>query len=152
MSVSHGPGIVVGGSSSYVGEGAIGANDVGIPFVLAASANIAASGANTTAQLTAPSGKSTSDFVAGRIQDDENPCDAINVTNDDYTEIEWCLKATADAEVGGVYEFAVFIEDTPLDTYTVTPQWTISVAAGIPFFMQTELLHGNMQQLSGGMQ
>jgi hypothetical protein len=46
--------------------------------VLKASSNITASGANTTAQLTAPSGKTTSDFTAGRIQDDENPTDATD--------------------------------------------------------------------------
>ena len=37
---------------------------------LAASSNITASGENTTVQLTAPAGKTTADFVAGRIQDD----------------------------------------------------------------------------------
>jgi hypothetical protein len=92
---------------------------------LAGSANITASGENTTAQLTAPAGKSTSDFVAGRMQDDENPADAVNVTTDDYTELEWCLTATASASVSDVYQFRVTSAGTALDTYTVTPQWTI---------------------------
>lgn len=66
-------------------------------FLMAASSNITASGENTTVQLTAPSGKSTSDFVAGRIQDDENPADSVNITIDDYTEMEYSIKATDDA-------------------------------------------------------
>ena len=97
-----------------------------------ASANITASGENTTAQLTAPSGKSTSDFVAGRMQDDENPADAIDITTDDYTELEWCIIADGDAAANSdVYEFRVVRSDgVPLATYTVTPQWTIG-AGGI---------------------
>jgi hypothetical protein len=95
------------------------------PIQLAASGNIASGGANTTAQLTAPSGKSTSDFVAGRIQDDENPADAVNITSNDYTELEWCVTATAAASVSDVYQFRVTSGGTALDSYTVTPQWTI---------------------------
>ena len=92
---------------------------------LAGSSNIAASGENTTVQLSAPAGKSTSDFVAGRMQDDENPADAVDITADDYTELEWCLTATAAASVGNVYQFRVTSAGTALDTYSVTPQWTI---------------------------
>lgn len=92
---------------------------------LAASANIGASGANTTVQMTAPSGKSTSDFVVGRIQDDENPADAIDITVDDYTELEWSVKATATAASSDVYQFRTTISGFPIDTYTLTPQWTI---------------------------
>lgn len=92
---------------------------------LATSANIAASGADTTVQLTAPSGKSTSDFVAGRIQDDENPADTVNITTDDYTEMEWCIAASATAASSDVYQFRATIRGFLLDTYTVTPTWTI---------------------------
>lgn len=103
-------------------------------FALKASANIAASGEATTAQLTAPSGKTTSDFVAGRIQDDENPADAVNITADDYTELEWCIEATTYAEDAETYEFRVTQNGVVLDTYTVTPEWTIgSGAAAAPF-------------------
>jgi len=77
-------------------------------IVLAASANITASGENTTARLTAPSGKTTSDFDAGRIQDDENPADSVTVSADDYTEMEWCLIANAAAVDSGVYQFRVY--------------------------------------------
>ena len=96
-------------------------------FAMSASANIAASGANTTAQLTAPSGKTTGDFDAGRIQDDENPADSVNITADDYTEMEWSIEAKTDArEVA--YRFRVTDNGTALDTYTVNPQLTISAS------------------------
>lgn len=95
-------------------------------ITLSASTHITASGENTTAQLTAPSGKTTSDFVAGRIQDDENPADAVNITTDDYTELEWCLQATA----AGTYEFRITIGGVALDTYSVTPTLTATAAPG----------------------
>lgn len=105
-------------------------------ITLASSANISAGGANTTAQLTAPSGKSTSDFVAGRIQDDENPSDAVDVTTDDYTEMEWCLKATNIATDGNIYQFKMTKNGIDLHTYTVTPQLTIGTASAfIPRIM-----------------
>jgi hypothetical protein len=99
-------------------------------MILSPSSNIAAGGANTTVQLTAPSGKSTSDFVAGRIQDDENPADAVNITTDDYTEIEWCIKANDNAADTEVYNFRVTKAGTPVDTYTVTIEWTIGTPTG----------------------
>jgi hypothetical protein len=92
---------------------------------LSASANISASGENTTAQLTPPSGKSTSNFTVGRIQDDENPADAVDIANNYYTEMEWSLIATATAQYGDVYQFRVTANGALLDTYSVTPQWTI---------------------------
>jgi hypothetical protein len=91
------------------------------PFVLADSPHIAASGAATTAQLSAPGGG----FTAGRIQDDENPADAVDIGADGYTELEWAIQATADAASAATYEFRVTKAGVPLDTYTVTPQWTI---------------------------
>lgn len=96
-------------------------------FRMSASANIVASGANTTAQLSAPSGKTTGDFDGGRIQDDENPADSVNITADDYTEMEWSIEAVTNArEVA--YRFRVTDNGTALDTYTVNPQLTISAA------------------------
>lgn len=77
-------------------------------FTIVASSHITASGDPTTARLTAPSGKSTSDFDAGRIQDDENPSDSVTVSADDYTEMEWALQANAAAVDGGVYQFRVY--------------------------------------------
>ncbi len=104
------------------------ARQVDAPIILSASSNITASGDNTTAQLTAPSGKSTSDFDAGRMQDDENPADTVDISTDDYTELEWSLQATNTATASEVYQFRVTIAGTALDTYSVTPQWTIGSA------------------------
>jgi hypothetical protein len=98
-------------------------------FQMAASGNIAASGEATTVQLTAPSGKTTADFDAGRIQDDENPADSVNITLDDYTEMEWCIKAV-DAANATTYHFRVTDAGSALQTYTVTPALTISVPGG----------------------
>lgn len=96
-------------------------------FALAASANIAAGGANTTAQLTPPSGKSTGDFGGGRIQDDENPGDAVDLGTDEYREDEWSIEALPAAVDGETYQFRVIRgSGTPIATYTVTPEWTIS--------------------------
>lgn len=103
------------------------------PIELALSSNISASGQNTTAQLTPPSGKNTGDFVTGRMQDDENPADAINITTDDYTELEWSMKATSSAAVGDTYRFRVTIAGTALNTYTVYPEMTIE-----PVFTQND--------------
>ena len=94
-------------------------------FILSPSANIAASGEDTTAQLTAPSGKTTGDFIAGRIQDDENPADIIDIPADKYTEIEWSIEATDVVKSGEVYSFRITDNGTELDSYIETPQWTI---------------------------
>jgi hypothetical protein len=96
-------------------------------MVLALSSYITASGENTTAQLAYPSGKSGL-FTAGRIQDDENPADTVDIASGYYTEMEWCIKATAEAVNAEVYEFRVTKAGVVLDTYTVTPQWTIGSA------------------------
>ncbi|MFI5401311.1 MAG: hypothetical protein ACHQ1G_00015 [Planctomycetota bacterium] len=93
-------------------------------FVMSASTNIAASGENTTAQLSSPGGS----FAAGRIQDDENPADAVDIGSGGYTEMEWCVKATDDAEDDWTYPFRVTAAGTALDLYTVTPEWTIGSA------------------------
>lgn len=112
-------------------------------FVVSASANITASGAATTAQLTAPAGKSSgADFQAGRIQDDENPADALDLASGKYTELEWAIAAVgtqvANAEV---YEFRVVRSSTnlALDTYTLTPQWTITTGAAAVFVRRLNL-------------
>ncbi|MEY4942837.1 MAG: hypothetical protein RL254_1018, partial [Planctomycetota bacterium] len=52
---------------------------------IAASSNIASGGEATTARLTAPSGKTTSDFTTGRRWDDENGTDSIDIANNFYT-------------------------------------------------------------------
>lgn len=107
--------------------GPTAANHDPAAFVIAASANIAASGENTTAQLAAPSGKTSgANFQVGRMQDDENPADAIDLAADKYTELEWSLQAVNGVALNAeVYEFRVTLNGVPMDTYTVTPTWTI---------------------------
>lgn len=100
---------------------------------IAPSANIAAGGEATTARLTAPSGKTTADFVTGRRWDDENGSDAIDITVDDYTELEWCINTQSPAVNGDAFEFRVYAGASALDTYTVTPQVTLGAApASLP--------------------
>jgi hypothetical protein len=84
------------------------AGTAGHAITLATSTNITAGGEATTSQLTAPSGKNTSDFDTGRMWDDENGSDAVDITSDDYTELEWCIKAiTGIAAATDVYQFRV---------------------------------------------
>jgi hypothetical protein len=52
----------------------------GSPVYVATSSNITASGQDTTALLAAPSGKTTADFLTGRMWDDENGVDAVDLT------------------------------------------------------------------------
>ena len=92
---------------------------------IATSANITAGGEATTARLTAPSGKSTSDFVTGRRWDDENGTDSIDLTTDGYTELEWCVNTQSPAANGDYFDFRVYAGAAALDSYTVTPRWTL---------------------------
>lgn len=96
---------------------------------VAPSANITAGGEATTARLTAPSGKTTADFVTGRRWDDENGNDSIDITTDDYTELEWSLNTQAPAVNGDAFQFRVYAGAAALDSYTVTPQVTLGAAA-----------------------
>jgi hypothetical protein len=100
------------------------------PILLAVSANITASGEDTTPQLTPPDGKTTGDFTPGRIQSDENPTDAIDIDEDGYTEIEFCIQATSAAGNGEVYQFRLTADGVPLDDYDVTAQMTVAAPAG----------------------
>ena len=94
-------------------------------FKMAASSNIAASGEDTTVQLTAPASKTTGDFDAGRIQDDENPADAVDITLDDYTELEFCVSAKNAARLVQ-YAFRITRNGALLNTYAVIPRLTIT--------------------------
>lgn len=98
---------------------------------IAVSANIAAGGEDTTARLTAPSGKSTSDFVTGRRWDNENGTDSLDLTTDDYSEVEWCIKLQSPAVGSDYYDLRVYNNDTALDTYTTTPRVTVSGSASL---------------------
>jgi hypothetical protein len=93
------------------------------PVLLGVSANIAAGGSTTTAARLTPPAAGT--FQAGYLSDDTNPLAAISLPLDGYTEVEWCLVATATAADGDVYQFRVTRAGTALDTYTVIPAWTV---------------------------
>lgn len=98
-------------------------------ITLSLSANIAASAAtSTTAQLTAPSGKTTTDFQAGKISDDTNPLPAIDLSEDKYTELEWCVITDDGLSSNAEIEFRVTVLGVTLNTYTVTPKITIGTA------------------------
>lgn len=92
---------------------------------IATSGNIAGGGEATTARLTAPAGKTTSDFTTGRRWDDENGTDSIDIAADFYTELEWLVALSATPAASDYFEFRVYAGSSAFDTYTVTPRWTI---------------------------
>jgi hypothetical protein len=96
-------------------------------FAMSLSANIATSGENTTGQLTAPASGS---FGGGRIQDDENPADTVDIGDDEFFEDEWCIEALTASVYTETYLFRVLIAGAPAATITVTPGLTVEVAAG----------------------
>lgn len=96
---------------------------------ISASSNVTAGGESTTARLTAPSGKTTSNFTTGRRWDDENGSDSIDIASGYYTELEWVLTTQSPADTDDYYEFRVYNGDSALDTYSVTPKWTIGAGA-----------------------
>lgn len=98
------------------------------PIIMSASPHISASGVNTTARLTPPAGKTTSNFTAGRLADDENPLDAVSIASDGYTEVAWVIKAQAPAAVADQYQFRVSNNGTVLTAYAVTPSLTVGTA------------------------
>lgn len=75
--------------------------------VMAASSNITSGGQATTFQLTAPSGKTTSDFSTGRMWDDESGLDDVALADSKYTELEFSIQAVSanGAANGHVYSF-----------------------------------------------
>lgn len=94
------------------------------------SANIAAGGEATTARLTAPAGKTTSDFTTGRRWDNENGTDTIDIAADFYTEVEWLVALSSAPSASDFFDFRVYAGSSALNTYTVTPRWTIPSAGG----------------------
>ncbi len=110
-------------SVAFVVRAPIVTNDVYVET----SGNITAGGEATTARLNAPSGKTTSDFVTGRRWDNENGSDSTDITTDDYSEFEWSLKVRSGLSGGDYFDFRVYAGSNALDTYTLTPRWTIGV-------------------------
>lgn len=113
-------------------------NVVNNEVYISPSSNITAGGEATTARLTAPSGKSTSDFVTGRRWDDENGTDTLDITTDDYTEVEWHVALSSTPVATDYFDFRVYAGGSPLTTYSLTPRWTIpggGSAIGGPMMM-----------------
>lgn len=99
---------------------------------LSLSSNIAAAAATaTTAQLSAPSGKTVSSFTAGRISDDTNPIASVDIALDNYTEFEFCLVTSNSPTPGERYEFQM--AGTAMSN-TVTPKVTLKpiLASAVP--------------------
>lgn len=117
----HGPGLVIGGSQG-IGEGMVGAPDTATPLKLGASAFISSGATDvTTNRLTLPAGKT---FQAGLASDDTNPLPSIDPGTDTFIEVVFSIDPS-NAPNGKIYEFFICDGDTVLDSYTVTPQWTI---------------------------
>lgn len=92
-------------------------------LLMSASANITAGGAQaTTAQLTGPGGS----FTAGVISDDTNPSGTVDIGSGNYTELEYSIQFSSAATYTDVYNFRITANGTALDTYSVTPNYTLS--------------------------
>jgi hypothetical protein len=80
--------------------------------------------------MTAPAGKTGSDFTTGRRWDDENGTDTLTIAVDDWTKVAWSISPVSGVVVDSEqYEFRVVADGAALDTYTVTPKWTIGAPA-----------------------
>lgn len=121
-------------------------------FEIVPSANIAAGGEATTAYgLTAPSGKTSGDFFTGRRWDDENGTDSLTITADGWTKLAWALQANSAAVLDTeVYEFRVVADGVALDTYTVTPTWTIGTPPPPPRGARVDVRHERVLTLPAG--
>lgn len=116
-----------GSGGALLGGAATVATDTAY-VLLSLSNNIAASAATaTTAQLTAPSGKTSSNFQAGKISDDTNPLPSIDLDENRYTELEFSLITGGNLASGDEVEFRITNNGTVIDSYTVTPKITVAV-------------------------
>ena len=101
---------------------------------LSESANIATGGTtNTTAQLTAPGTKTTTDFTAGKISDDTNPLPSITIGSGEYTEVEFSFELATSLFVGDEIEFRVTSGGNTLSDYTQVPKITIIEEPSDPY-------------------
>jgi hypothetical protein len=75
------------------------------------SSNIAAGGEVTTQRLTGGTGT----FTAGRIWDDENGQDSIDIGEDGNTELAWCIQLKSGLAPGTYFDLLVYDGDTPLE-------------------------------------
>ncbi len=98
------------------------------PVLVASSSNIPNNGTSTTVQLSAPSGKTTSSFMAGILQDDGNPASSTSISANKYSEFEWCFQFNSLAIENDIYDFRITKKGAVLSTYSVSPQITIGTA------------------------
>ncbi len=111
----------------------IEAESVGQAFHIPLSTVIPTGGAFSTAQLTAPAGKTSgTHFTPGRIRDNQNPTILSTYFGyAEYTEHVWVIEAATSAIATGVYEFRiaqihpVTEAVVPLTTYSITPTVTV---------------------------
>ena len=84
---------------------------------------------NTTHQLTAPSGKTTSDFGGGKLTED-NPGSAVDLSANQYREDEFVIAANSLGVTGETYQFRVVLDGMVIPaTYTVIPELTITATS-----------------------
>lgn len=101
------------------------------------SGNIPAGGATpTTFRLTAPVGKSGSDFAAGFISDDTNPVSSLDLGSGQFTELEWSLRVSDAAVMGDEFEFRVTDNGAELTAYLQTPKASVAVVQSLEITMQ----------------
>lgn len=102
--------------------------------ILTDSTYITAGTAVTTYQLTAPSGKSTSDFQAGKISDDTNPVPAIDLAADKYTELEFSIEVASGLVANGdEIEFRITDNGSALDSYPLAYIPKITAGSALTF-------------------
>ena len=114
------------------------------PYIvqLKLSANIAASAStHTTAQLTAPAGKTTGDFQEGHISDDTNPI-TTDLDSGKYSEPEFSGKTCLGLADNDEIEFRITNAGANTLTLTVTGKITIGAGAApelalIPILMRS---------------
>jgi len=88
-------------------------------FSLYEFGGIPPSGASVPPQLIPPNGKIFTDFGGGRIQDDENPGDLVDIGRDEYREDSWAISPTSHVVVDRTYEFRAYYDgNPPLNVYT----------------------------------
>lgn len=89
---------------------------------VATSANITAGGEATTDRMTGGTGS----FVTGRIWDNENGSDSVDITTDNYTQVAHVLNTQSPAAAADYWDLRYYNGASPLDSYTATGRVTIA--------------------------
>lgn len=98
-------------------------------FYLDDSTNLT-DGATTTARLTPPSGKTTSNHTPGRVNDTTNGSGATDIAVGNYAEHLFSFnEASSGLSNGDYWEVKVYANGSPLDTYGQVPRLTIGGGA-----------------------